>query len=54
LSRLRVGSGEEERIISVSGRSRREIRALIGVEFGHQKRYYAPFMGYKFIAYLCP
>jgi hypothetical protein len=20
----------------------------------HQKRYYAPFMGYKFIAYLCP
>ncbi len=21
---------------------------------GHQKRYYAPFMGYKFIAYLCP
>ncbi len=20
----------------------------------YQKRYYAPFMGYKFIAYLCP
>ncbi len=22
--------------------------------YGRQKRYYAPFMGYKFIAYLCP
>ncbi len=24
------------------------------MEQDHQKRYYAPFMGYKFIAYLCP
>jgi hypothetical protein len=23
-------------------------------KINHQKRYYAPFMGYKFIAYLCP
>ncbi len=26
----------------------------LGTDFEHQKRYYAPFMGYKFIAYLCP
>ncbi len=25
-----------------------------GMRVIHQKRYYAPFMGYKFIAYLCP
>jgi hypothetical protein len=34
--------------------------AMVGVtdntpsKLVHQKRYYAPFMGYKFIAYLCP
>jgi hypothetical protein len=27
---------------------------LAGGYFNHQKRSYAPFMGYKFIAYLCP
>ncbi len=43
-----------DNLANVAIQKNNTIEKLITANQKRQKRYYAPFMGYKFIAYLCP